>query len=414
MKIEKEGIDPVRRQVIGGILVTGAAAVASGGWVGRAFAESGRHRPSGSTTSMGGPRLRSTLHVDTGSQPKSVTSYPDGSRVVVCHFGYLDGGNVGIYNADSLVRVGTVDFHGNAVESAFSPDGGTLWVSNFRRHVVHAIDPESYRIRGEVSVGRHPKWMVLSADGSRLFVANWAGSNVSVVDTARMTEVQRLPAGRHPRGMAVTAEGVLYVAPFEEHHIRQYDPPGYEEVHRFPTCRFPRHLVLAPDDSRLYYSCSSNRQLRWLDMATGRVEGIVPVGENPRSIDISVDGRFVATADFDSSSVCLVDTVALTHRRYDVPGADRIVGVAIRKSSPLRVYATSWNNSRLYALDPAEPVTISVPVRREEPRISRVPAPAPAPAPAPESAPAPAPAPAASDLPSIWSRIAEFLGSAGR
>jgi DNA-binding beta-propeller fold protein YncE len=255
-----------------------------------------------------------------------------------------------------------------------------------------------------------------------------------------MTEVQRLPAGRHPRGMAVTAEGVLYVAPFEEHHIRQYDPPGYEEVHRFPTCRFPRHLVLAPDDSRLYYSCSSNRQLRWLDLATGRVEGIVPVGENPRSIDISVDGRFVATADFDSSSVCLVDTVALTHRRYDVPGADRIVGVAIRKSSPLRVYATSWNNSRLYALDPAEPVTISVPVRREEPRISRVPAPAPAPAPAPEpvlpapapapapepvlpapapapapeSAPAPAPAPAASDLPSIWSRIAEFLGSAGR
>ena len=358
-----------RRTLLKGMVAGGAAlvtgrALSPEGVVASARAERAR-RPAGSTTARGGPTLQMLQHVTTGSQPKSVTSYPDGSRVVVCHFGRREGNNVGIYDADSLEQVGTVEFHGNAVESVFSPDGQTLYVSNFRRHVIHAIDPETYEIRGEVSVGRHPKWMVITADGSTLFAANWAGANVSMVDLEQMTETRRLDVGTCPRGMAITRDGTLYAAAFQDHVIRQFDAPDYEEVRHFDTCRFPRHLVLSPDDARLYHSCSSNRQLRWIDLETGRRTGIVPIGENPRTIDISLDGRWVVTADFDSSSVCLVDTEGLTHRRHDLRAADQIVGVTVLKSSPLRVFATSWNNSRLIVLEPEEAVPITIPEQQE-------------------------------------------------
>ena len=42
--------------------------------------------------------------------------------------------------AETLDRVGVVEFAGNAVETAFSPDGTTAYVSNFRRGVVEVID----------------------------------------------------------------------------------------------------------------------------------------------------------------------------------------------------------------------------------------------------------------------------------
>ncbi len=354
-----------RRRVVAGMLAASGALWAYWSrWCGFSAiptAAAERRRPPGSSTRPGGPRLRVALRVRTGSQPKSVTSSPDGSRVVVCHFGNRQGDNVGIYHAETLDRVGTIDFNGNAVESVFSPDGATLYVSNFRRHVVHAIDPESWTIRGEVRVGRHPKWMVVSPDGARLFVANWASGSVSVVDPAQMVELERLPAGRHPRGMAVARDGALYVAAFEDHVIRRFDPPDYREGAQLETCRFPRHLMLSPDDSRVYMSCSSNRQVQWQLTESGARVGFVPVGENPRSIDMTPDGRWIATADFDSDSVSLIDTVGLTHRRNTVRTADRFVGVAIRRRSPLRVYATSWNTAELYALAPDEPVEIETP-----------------------------------------------------
>ena len=76
------------------------------------------------------------------------------------------------------------------------------------------------------------------------------------------------------------------------------------------------------------------------------------VGENPRTIDMTRDGRYVVTADYDSSTVTVVDTVERYRLINDVSGADQIVGVAVHPNSPLRIYATSWGNQTLYVLEP--------------------------------------------------------------
>ena len=69
-------------------------------------------------THRGGPALRVSQRVITGVQPKSVTLSPDGRRVWVCNFGRPDRDNMKVYDADSLELVGTVNFEGNAVETA--------------------------------------------------------------------------------------------------------------------------------------------------------------------------------------------------------------------------------------------------------------------------------------------------------
>jgi YVTN family beta-propeller protein len=346
------------KRVASGMLILALAALAAAA-IGAPSSAQPRRRPitpDNFRTQEGGPRLRVAAQVHTGIQPKSVEVSPDGSRVYVCNFGFPDRNNVAVFDADTLARVGTVNFPGNAVESAFAPDGATLYVSNFRRDVIEVIDVATLTVTHELPAGRDPKTMVVSPDGSTLYVGNWDGRNVSVIDVAARREVRRLRTGVHPRGMVLFRDGRLLVAAFDEHLIHDFGTTAETEVGRMDTCRFPRHLMLSPDESRIYVACSSNRTVEWRDARTGGRIGIGTAGENPRSIDLSTDGRFIATADFDSSTVSVIDTVEMKHRRNEVPGARRIVGLAVRPGDgPLRVYATSWETQELFALDLVPP-----------------------------------------------------------
>lgn len=318
--------------------------------------DAGAQRTSLERTRRGGPRLSVVNRVLTGVQPKSVALSPDGNQVWVANFGRPDRDNVKVYDADSLELLATVEFPGNAVEFAFSPDGRTAYVSNFRRHTIHEVDTRSFEVGRELDVGGHPKVMVVSPDGARIYVANWAGSQVTEVDAAAFTIRRRLPTGEHPRGMVLADGGEqLYVAAMYSHLVHVFERDAEAQSREFRPCRYPRAMQLSPDETRLYASCSCCRQVRWFDRA-GHLRGMATTGENPRSIDLSDDGRWLAVADFDDTTVTLIDTVEQTHRIVPVPDANQIVGVAVRaRGDAIRVYATSWLTGELVVLEAARP-----------------------------------------------------------
>lgn len=322
-------------------------------------------RPRVFRTERGGPTLTVAARVRTGVQPKSVNVSPDGTRVVVCNFGRPDRDNVSVYDADSLAQVGSITFPGNAVETVFSADGRTLYVSNFRENVVEVIDfascasataaaPCSPAPRATVSTGSLPKFMTLSPDGRTLYVANWGDRSVSVVDVATLSETRRLPTLRHPRGMVVRPDGTLLAAAFHGDVVHVFPAGASAESERFSMCELPRHLLLSPDGATMYVTCSMGH-VGFYDARSGARLGIGTLGRNPRSIAITADGRYIGAANFTSSDVSLVDTVAHTHRTHPVPGASRIVGLAMHpRSSPVRVYATSWDTNELILLRSSE------------------------------------------------------------
>lgn len=317
-------------------------------------------RPSVFHTEHGGPELMVSQTVATGVQPKSVNVSPDGTRVVVCNFGFADRDNVYVYDAMTLERVGVLTFTGNAVETVFTRDGHTLYVSNFREHVVEVFDfaacssataasPCALTPRAEVRTAGHPKFMALSPDEHLLYVADWGARAVSVVDTTTYAEIRRLPTEVHPRGLVVRPDGTLLAASFAGNVIHVFPLGASAESTRWETCDYPRHLLLSPDARTVYVTCSLGT-LGFYDAESGRRFGIATLHRNPRTIDISHDGRWVASANFGSSDVSVVDTVAHLHRSHEVPGADQIVGLAIHPGDALRIYATSWRTAQLFVL----------------------------------------------------------------
>jgi YVTN family beta-propeller protein len=296
------------------------------------------------------PTLDVVGGVRTGAMPKGVSIAPDGRTLYVTNFGNANRHNITMFDATTLARLGSIHVPGIVVESVPSPDGRTLYVSNFTRGTVQFVDLPSRRVTREVRAGGYPKVLALSRDGTRLFVANWGTHDVTEIDTVRASVTRTLRAGRNPRGMVVTSTGRLYVANFNGHTIDVYEGANMETHRRLaPVCRIPRHLALSPDEARLYVSCFSHSKLLVIDTQTERPIREVPVGEWPKSIDVTSDGRFVATANYGGSSVSVVDTMDWSVATLDIPAMDHGSGIVAARSG-LRFFVTGWYDGHLFAV----------------------------------------------------------------
>jgi len=295
------------------------------------------------------PRIEVQAVAATGSMPKGVSLSPDGKRAYVTNFGQTNGHNIDIYDADTLAHVDQIDMPGNVVESLLSPDGTTIYASNFIRNSVQLIDVKTKRVTKEIPTGTHPKILVLSPDGKQLFAANWSGDSVTQIDIAKGAVVRTLTAGKNPRGMAMTKAGTLYAANFNGASIDVFSGTAFDSRHRFDACPIPRHLALSPDERLLYVSCYHDSMLHAVDLATEKVVHTLHVGSSPKTIEVSGDGRYVWSADYgkETNSVSIVDTEDWTARVFAVPGMDHGSGLTIYKDGK-RALVTGWYDNHVY------------------------------------------------------------------
>ena len=304
----------------------------------------------GGTAAAQPPLLEVQAVAPTGSMPKGVSLSPDAKHAYVTNFGQSESHNIDIFDAETLVHEGRIDIPGNVVESVLSPDGTTIYASNFLRNSVQLVDLKTRRVTREISVGLHPKILVPSPDDKFLFAANWSGQSVSQIDVATGKVVRTLPTtGLNPRGMAMTKTGVLYVANFNGASIDVFKGSDYGERHTIAACPIPRHLTLSPDDSLLFISCYHDSMLHAVDVATEKVVHTVHVGSSPKSVEVSRDGRWVWSADYgkETNSVTVVDTQDWTARVFVVPGMDHGSGLTIFPDGK-HALVTGWWDSHVY------------------------------------------------------------------
>lgn len=313
----------------------------------RATARSKAPAPEGAVAAEA-PRLEVQEVAYSGSMPKGTTLSHDGKRFFVTNFGQLDKRSVSVFDAVTLAKIRDIDLPGVVVESVLSPDGKTLYVSNFRRSSVMYLDVATSKLTREVKVGTHPKILAVTHDGKRLFTANWASNDVTEVDVASGAVTRTLKTGKAPRGMVVTKGGTLYVANFHSKSIDVFRGADMSDTHRIATCNNPRHLALSPDEKTLYITCLNASELHGMDLATETVTHRAPVGKAPKSVALSRDGRYAYTADYGTSrSISIVDTKTWASRTLPVPGMDRGSGVAVAPDGK-RALVTGWYDGHVY------------------------------------------------------------------
>ncbi|RZT86999.1 YVTN family beta-propeller protein [Pseudonocardia sediminis] len=198
---------------------------------------------------------------------------------------------------------------------AVTPDGRTLVVPDSERGTVNVADLKTRAVVDQIQVGADPRAVVLDRSGRRAYVTNAGSGTLSVIDVPGRKIAATIRVGDSPTSailqndgsrIFVGNEGSADVVVVDTRTNAVVDTIGIgflwtTEVHG---------LALSQDGTRLLATVDTDLgsdTVAVIDVREGRVQREIEVGDEPRGVAISADGKQGYVANSDSGTVSVVD-----------------------------------------------------------------------------------------------------------
>ena len=253
-----------------------------------------------------------------------------------------------------------------ARDDSAGPPTRRIFYADSEGDQVIVYDPATERVEARISVGTSPHGLAFSPYGDILYAANFGSASISIVDVATLTAAGSIPVrgAASLRGLAISPDGSrLYaVGGDDAGSLYVVDPAAGEVLDAIRIGRQPTRVRLSPDGARAYVALSGAGSVVEIDTLTltavaafslpeasdiavsptgatvfalsggnvGRVValsasafGMVDewtVGEEPRSMSLTEDGRFLLIANSESTFLNVIDL--LTRENTSVPAPE--------------------------------------------------------------------------------------------
>jgi YVTN family beta-propeller protein len=204
-----------------------------------------------------------------------------------------------------------------------SSAGGTLLVVNKGDQTLSIVNPESGRQLAAVPVGGVTGHEVAASPYSEFaFVPIYGnsgvgqpgtdGSTIAVIDLKsrrKVGDIDLKSPSRPHCAIFGPKDGRLYVTTELTDSIKVIDPITRAVIDSIPTGASQSHmLVVSSDGERGYTSNVGDGTVSTIDLKNKKVLAVIPVGNVVQRIAISVDDRWVFTADQTKPELAVIDT----------------------------------------------------------------------------------------------------------
>jgi YVTN family beta-propeller protein len=207
-------------------------------------------------------------------------------------------------------------------EAADGRSGGLLIVANKGEHTLGIIDPAlGKQVATVEQSGITGHEVIASPDGRTAYVPIYGDSGVGkpgsdgrtmdVIDIASRKRVATVDFGRpeRPHCPVFGPDGRLYVTTELSNTITVIDPKTNAIVERLPTDQPESHMMtLTRDGKRAYTSNVHVGTVSAIDVEAKKVLAVIPVSSYAQRIALSVDDRWLFTADQVEPRLAVIDT----------------------------------------------------------------------------------------------------------
>ena len=236
--------------------------------------------------------------------------------------------------AAPVLLIAMVSLHTSAAGGAGA--NGLLLVANKGNQTLAIVDPEAGVVLANVpedGVTGHE--VAASPDGRRAFVPIFGDSGVGqkgsdgrllrVIDIAKRQVAGTVDFGKGARPHCAVIgpkNGLLYVTTELDNSVTVIDPSSLKIVGRIPTEQPESHmLAITRDGRRGYTSNVGPGTISVLDLEEEKTLAVIPVAPKTQRISLSVDDRWVFTANQTKPQLIVVDAATNGVRmRLDLPG----------------------------------------------------------------------------------------------
>ena len=274
---------------------------------------------------------------NSGEAIKGIAVSPDKQKVFVPDASSL-GDSLWIFSAEDYSLTGPIHTGEYSVAVEVTPDGEYAYVLNHYENTVSIVSTDSSSVVSTVEVGMGPQNIAFSPDGLYAYVTNKNGMTVSVIDTdialslpfAAVVKTIAITADM-PKGIAVTPDGnrafvataggegsgntvaVLDLVRTKEIDTDDDDTNGITPITLYESVSgAPRAVAITPDGMRAYVTNyytnpGGNDIVSIINTETYEVVGEITVGDGPKGIVVTSNGKYALVANTNSNSVSVID-----------------------------------------------------------------------------------------------------------
>lgn len=207
--------------------------------------------------------------------------------------------------------------------TAISAHAALLLVADKGTHNLSLVDPVAgHQIATIPEDGNTAHEVIASPDGRYAYVPIYGDSGVGkpgtdgqlirVMDLQQRTVVNTFDFGKGVRPhcpMIHPKTGLLYVSTELEQSITILDPKTLKIVGTVPTGKPESHMfVISHDGHRAYTANVGSGTVSVLDLDARKLVTVIPVTTIVQRIAVSMDDRWVITADQTKLRLCVIDT----------------------------------------------------------------------------------------------------------
>jgi YVTN family beta-propeller protein len=201
---------------------------------------------------------------------------------------------VGIGLAAAAVATASAPLSAQRSQQAALLTNGTAWATSRGPDTVTAFDGRTGRVLTTIRVGKAPMGLAVPRGTKKLYVGNESSNDVSVISLARREVVATIPVGSRPHHMHASKDGTrVYVAEFGTNKIGVIDTMTDSLIAEWATGPTTErtHAPAPTHDGRTLYAVNSGaNNLVALDARTGAIEWSMPTGANPSELMVAHDG----------------------------------------------------------------------------------------------------------------------------
>jgi len=188
---------------------------------------------------------------------------------------------------------------------AFSPEGGTLAVSDRTGRRLYILDAQAGQVAREIELRGQPMGVAWQG-GGRVVVSEYDAGTVAEVDVKTGDVLRRFSVGLKPVGLAVAPKkGLVIVCDYGLHAVAIVDLKTGRERSRGSSGRHPYFVAVTPDEALAVVGNLipagpatdpvSSAVISLIDLDTGKNVKNIPLpggSSNVRQVRISADGRW--------------------------------------------------------------------------------------------------------------------------
>lgn len=241
-------------------------------------------------------------------EPKQMMMSSDGSRI------YVTGYDSALSIIDAINMTAKTVGKQRCTAAAVSPDGDCIYlahgtvVAGRRSASISATRADGTAVTF-AAVGGFTTGLAVSPNGRRLYVASTTshpddrGGTVAIIDTVGRA-VDFVTLDEAPETISVDTEGLLYITHFQPDSLSVVDP-GTHCVISTALDDAPMEIAVRPETEIIY--TANSHSVTMIDTTTTDTTSLM-VGELPRRLCISADGRRLYAIDFAHGTLWCLDT----------------------------------------------------------------------------------------------------------